>query len=475
MKKLAFALCLFSISILLPAQGYFEWSEPVIITDTNSVYSNPFVYPIGYTAWLFYEKNGDHSSIHKMDINQLDDNITLLSSDTYNFKMPIFVYRYSPEYLGYLFYLSDTEGVFNLYASKLFDDNTLGLPIKVIQNPENKDIMDFTISEFFMGFTIDSIVRTGVIRLLEDTVYTEEIIKLDTISFNIQGSNGVALWQKIENDNSHIKYSINKFDPDSGYSYWHTPEYVDSSRDCRWLIKSKFIEESMSIEFCWLVGDVVFGNSNYHNFTPPHTINTFSQSNVRELSMINWFIAVKLNYEEPHFLCFTTGLGDSSEIFSSHGQYGWEEGAFISNNNYPDDNPEVYFGESLNGVYNGYAYYVYCIWQSHFDDKIALSMSKSEAYIGSDIDENRVIDNYLRVSPIPFHDNLNIMIKGSSTYGDLKVYDIEGRTISDLGKLKMDNSWQTIEWHPKPVTKHGFYFVVLTFGDKKYVKKVIYQ
>ena len=50
--------------------------------------------------------------------------------------------------------------------------------------------------------------------------------------------------------------------------------------------------------------------------------------------MINWFIAVDYPYEEPHFTCFTTGTDNDSEIFSSHGEMGWEEGVFITNNNY---------------------------------------------------------------------------------------------------------------------------------------------
>ena len=476
MKKLAIALSLFSISILLPAQGYFEWSEPVIITDTNSVYSNPYVYSIGYTTWIFYEQNENHSSIHKMDLNYLEDNSTLLSSDTFNYKKPIFIDHNSTEYLGYLFYLSDTESAFNLYASKLYEDNTVGSSIKVIENVENSDIMDFTIStEGYIGYTIDSIVYAALLNIYNDTVYTEKITQLDTTSFNIQVDARIAFWQKLENDSSHIKYSNYKYIPDSGFSTWEIPNYADSTNDCRWLIKSKFVESWNSDEFCWVVGDTIAGRSGYNYFTTPNTINTFSQPNVRELSMINWFIAVKSTYEEPHFLCFTTGLGDSSEIYSSHGEFGWEEGAYISNNDYPDDNPEVYFGEMASGGSSGMVYNVYCIWQSHFGNKTALSMARSEAFIGSDIDENNLIDNHLRVSPTPFHSNLNIMIKGNNHNNDLKVYDVTGRIMVDFGSFKTENTWLSVEWAPNSDLKSGIYFVVLNADDKRYVKKVIYQ
>lgn len=465
MKKPVLVLSLVLISFLLSAQEYFEWSQPEIITDTNSIYSNPFVSAFDNTSWMFYEKHEDKSSIYKMNLTDNEDIVLLLSSETVNYKYPVFYEKYSPNNFGFLFYLSDEEGADNLYATKLSEDNSLGAPIKIIQNLENKDVTDYSIRKFgYIAYTIDSVVYAAELIVSNDTVYTEEETTLDSSSFNIQISYREASWQKVESDSTHILYST--YSLSNG---WEAPVYIDSIGNCQWLVKSHYISGlSGGFGYCWVKGDTVVGYSEYMDV---HTINTFSCTDVRELSMINWYILVKEPYEEPHYLCFTTGLGDDSEIFSSHGEMGWEEGVYISDNNYPDDNPKVYFGEAISWD----MYYVYCIWQTHINGKIALSMAKSSAYIGSAIEENSVIDNYLIVSPNPFIDRLNI---GFNTYGqnaELKIYDINGRQVAGFENINSSLNWQSVVWQPTTKTSKGIYVVSLQLEGKTYTRKIVRQ
>lgn len=464
MKKLVLVLSLVLISFLLSAQEYFLWSQPEIITDTNSVYSNPFVSTYDYSAWMFYEKREDKSSIYKMDLTNNEDNILLLSSETINYKSPTFYENYSPNFIGYLFYLSDEEGVDNLYAAKLFEDNTLGLSTKLIQNSANKNIIDYSINmDDYIGYTIDSVVYAAELKVMTDTIYIEEETILDSSSFNIQLGNRKAFWQKMESDSSHIRSSTYTFS-----TGWRTPTYIDSIGDCRGLTTSSLIYGfGDGDEHCWVKGDTVVG---YSDFMGSNTINTFSRTDVRELSMVNWFILVKDSYEQPHYLCFTTGLDDDSEIFSSHGEMGWEEGVYISNNNYPDDNPKVYFGEAVD-----WAFYVYCIWQTHINGKIALSMAKSKAFIGSGIEENSMIDNYLKISPNPFTDNLNIRFNTYGRNAELKIYDINGRQVAGFENVNLGINWQSVVWQPASKISKGIYVVSLQLDGKTYTRKIVRQ
>jgi hypothetical protein len=224
-------------------------------------------------------------------------------------------------------------------------------------------------------------------------------------------------------------------------------------------------------EFCWVKGDTVLGYSDWWS-NELNTINTFSRPNVRQLSMVNWYIAVRYPYEEPHYLCFATGEGNNSEIFSSHGEMGGEDSAYISNNNYPDDNPEVFYGEAAG---TGQDYYVYCIWQSHLSTGTALSMAKSIAFIWGSVEENNIADNYLKVSPNPFRNNLQMDVNTYGKAAQLKILNIRGQQIKTFECINPQPDWQTISWQAASNLPKGVYLIVLNMNAREYVKKVVLQ
>jgi len=469
MKKSLIALSVFFFSTLLPAQDVFKWSDQQIITDTISVYANPFVSSFSETAWVFYEKHENFKSIYKMDLNSLDDSVQLLLMENINYSNPYFQVS-GGSFLGHLFYLSDEEGADNLYVAKLFENDSLGTAIKVVENPDNKDVMYAIAREGYIGYTIDSNIYAAELRFYTDSVFTENVVLLDSSSFNAQIISRTLVWQKIENDSSHIFISNYEFDSDSGFLLWEEPYCVDSVGNSQWLTTSRTIDYMGGDEFCWVKGDTVLGFSNSW-YNDLNTINTFSQPNVRQLSMVNWYVMVKYPYEEPHYLCFATGEGNESEIFSSHGEMGWEDSAYISNNNYPDDNPRVFYGESIDSYQE---YYVYCIWQSHINNGIALSMAKSIAFIWGSVDENSITDNFLKVSPNPFNDRLNININTHGEIAEVRVLNVQGQQVASY-QIHSNNDWQTINWHPTTKLPKGVYLVVLIIEGKEYVRKVVLQ
>jgi hypothetical protein len=137
-----------------------------------------------------------------------------------------------------------------------------------------------------------------------------------------------------------------------------------------------------------------------------------------------------------------------------------------------DENPKLFFGESVDG-WGTEAYYVYCIWQSHINGNIALSMSKAKAFIGSKIDENVTAENFLKVLPNPFNDRLKIAYNSHNQNGELKIVNINGELIAEFNNIKPSSAWESIEWVPGSQHSKGIYMVIYNFGNKQISTKVI--
>ena len=188
--------------------------------------------------------------------------------------------------------------------------------------------------------------------------------------------------------------------------------------------------------------------------------------------MISWDIAVRETFFLPHYSVCTTGQGDGSEIFCSMGDYGYEDSAFISNNNHNDYNPQLFFGESVDG-WGTEAYYSYCIWQSDVNGHSVLSSSKAMVFIGSDIEENREVENYLEVFPNPVHDNVNVKVNSHSGEANLRILDMQGKTVFYQTDIQTNNNWNNIVWTPDASLKNGSYIISLQIGANKYSRKIL--
>ena len=474
MKKILLIANLFLICGFLYAQSP-EWTEPQFITDTNSVYANPYLAVLDETSWLFYEKQETTSSILKMDINNPNDNYVMLSSDTVNYCYPVFYNSSNSGYQGRIFYLSDEEGYFNIYAVKLLNNDSLGIPVKLIDNTGNKNITDYSFNfNGQVGYTIDSMVYVADLHYQTDTIYIDNHTLLDSSSFNIQISYQIASWQKIENDLSHIVDSHLLYE--SGNHYWGPSSYADSTGDCQSLTTSIEAEFMGSSLFCWENNDTVNAIIGlYSPWLDTIILNTYLQPDVKHMSMISWWFGVNKDLFEPYYLCFTTGLGDSSEIFSSQFSVWNEEGVFITNNNFRDENPKVFFGEEKESNSGSWTLWVYCVWQSHINGSTVLSMSKNIADFYSSINEDDAIDNFMKVSPNPFHDRLNIEVNTQDKEGSVNIYYQNGQKVGSYNAINSGNNWQTLVWKPNVQLSKGVYIVVLNINGKKFARKIVLQ
>jgi hypothetical protein len=473
MKKLLLISVLCLTTLLINAQDVYQWSEEQIITDTNSNYSNPMIIPFYSDVWMFYQKNEDYSSIMKMDMAFIEDTVSVLSDEGINYGNPYFVFSSNPSYLGFLFYLSDEDGYVNLYASKYYEGDSLGGHIRITSNPAQTDISDYNMSENgFISFTIDSIVYAAELKFYQDSVYTERLRVLDSSSSSIKIKYYQAAWEKPENGEIHIYQSDYIFNADTADFVWSEPYYADSVGNSSELTVSNAVFGWGDSGFCWIKNDTINVLSGDVNYKYLETVTTFSMPDVRQITMVNWDIAVKQTYFLAHYTAFTTGLEANSEIFCSMGEFGWEDSAFISNNNHPDENPRLFFGESFDG-WGTEAYYVYCIWQSEINGNLALSMSKAKAFIGSSLDELKSVDNFMKVSPNPFRNKINIKVNTHSGKADLTISDMQAKTLFYHPDIQTNNAWDEFFWVPDPGLKNGAYIINLKIGAKQYSYKIL--
>ncbi len=167
---------------------------------------------------------------------------------------------------------------------------------------------------------------------------------------------------------------------------------------------------------------------------------------------------------------------NSSEIYSSSNTLWGNEGIYLSNNDYPDDHPEIYFGElkSLDPG-GGRTLWVYCIWQAHINGKTALAMSKNIATFTTSIPERHDIDQFIKVAPNPFHDKLNISVNTNGRKSELAIFSASGKQIAGFTPSASSGDWQTFYGHPLSKIADGVYFIVFTNGDARYEKKVVFS
>ncbi len=465
MKKLLISIALLIGTCIVYSQ---DWSEPQIITDTNSVYANPFVAVYGETSWMFYEKHGEVTSIFKMNLNNPGDNVKLLETVDFNCRLPFLESWRSTNYVGFLFFVSDELGPEKLFASKFYDNDSLGERIVVIDNVDTSYFDDYFINDFLIGYTINNKVFLGKLVFTGGNPSVVDTEFVDSLSSNVQVVDRNAFWQRNENDSVKIVHAEYLYNQDSASWYWNKSTYIDSTGNSSSLSLS--ISDNIGGEiFVWVNNNEIKSTGSFDTVV----IESYGLPNIRQLSMINWHYACKGRYiHDPFHLCFTTGQDGNSEIVSV-GNFEYDS-SFITRNNFKDENPKVFFGEFKESWQFGYSNWVYCIWQTHINGKVAISMSKNEAVKVASIEEINISDNYLKVSPNPFSNRLNISVNTYGSNAEVRIIDLRGHQLAAY-QIHSNNNWQSINWQPNSQNPKGIYFVVLNLEGKKFVRKVVLQ
>ncbi|RKY52038.1 MAG: hypothetical protein DRP93_08850, partial [Candidatus Neomarinimicrobiota bacterium] len=223
MKNYLLLISAFFIIGIAQAQYINEWLEPVAITDSISINSNPAIlifYNEGNNdVFCFYEKRSSESSpsqIWYRNIYSMMDEQVFLSNDIFKFRNPkIFTYptNYNSRY--FLFYESNETGDFEIYGIEVFIDGTFGPSFQMTDNDMDNSSFFVTHDGYYEMAACwksgNSILFSNIL-FSGDTLLFEEIYTIDTTNSYDQvclldyGHSFVS-YRKIINDSSQIYFS----------------------------------------------------------------------------------------------------------------------------------------------------------------------------------------------------------------------------------------------------------------------------
>ncbi|NOX46624.1 MAG: T9SS type A sorting domain-containing protein [Chlorobi bacterium] len=479
MKNAIFSISAFLIIGIAQAQYYNEWQEPVAITDSISLNSNPAVLTSfedgNNDVFCFYEKRFSESSpsqIWYRNIYTMTDEQLVLGDDIVEYRNPkVFVYPFS--YYNnsryFLFYESNETGNFDIYGMEVYIDGTFGPSFQMTAN--DMDNSSFFISHYY-NLDISACWKSGNgiqfsnILFSGDTLLFEEIHTIDTnnsydpVCLMEGGVNRFVAYRKIINDSSKIYFS--EFDEIG--NTWTEPDTLYATGNNINLNTVGYSYDFPSDNLCWENNGTIMFYDTWQNQT--EAIETWVSGNY-EPSYITSMIGVKTFY--PVILTFCSGEGNNREIYSLGD---WGDIHTITDNNYFESNPEIFY-ERLHYYY----FNAVDIWETHKNNKRVLFMSRKSFDLSGGIKDNKSGTNRsIKASPNPFKNELNIeYFLSTNDEASIDIYSINGKPIDHISIDKPHKGWNTNNWEPITNLPNGVYFIVFKNGNEIYAKKVVHK
>lgn len=475
MKKVILLIPVIVFSNFVFAQFYPDWTDPVPITDSLSINSNPVILTTtANDVFCFYEKRPSlesPSQIWYRNIYTMTDEQLVFSNDSFEYRNPKML-TLSPYYDSryFLIYESNETGVFDLYGVEFFPDGSFNESFKLTNttNAESSFFInqgyDFQIACWKSGESI----QFAHITQQEDTLQFEEIYTIDTNNcFEPICSNGYVFYRKTINDSSQIYFSHYN----EATNLWTEPDTIYATGNNINMNTSMFTPEFFfeSDIICWENNGHLFNWDSY----------SYSMEQVELEGITQCFEPDFLNYDLyteyfnlPALLTFRIGEGNESEIFVSN--YISSNGQVISNNNTPDSNPKLFYGPFLYPYFNAID-----IWQSQINDNTVLCMSQASILLGGITDKDGNNNKFLKTSPNPFKNELKIeYFLSSNEKASLDIYTLTGKHIDHININSQKPGWNFLIWNTLENGKNnlpeGVYFVTLRQGNETATQKIIY-
>jgi len=473
-KQILLTLIIVIAGIKLSAQFYPDWTEPVEITDSLSVNSNPnvllFYDMYGDDLFCFYEKKHSEESpsqIWYRNVYTMEPEQQVFGNDTVEYRNPQCI-SYNP-YSGaryFVIFESNQTGNYEIYGVEFFPSGSFGLPFNLTNTTSNENSLFINQSPDW-GTTCWKTEDELLVASLSpsgDTLQFDDIYTIDeTNSFDpVCSSRYYVFYRKIINDSSQIWFS--HFDYQT--NQWSEPDTVFTMGNNINLSAGSQMFASDDYSICWENNGQVLGYDAALNEIIP--VNFQGITACFEPT----FYAYDMITSESFYLSifsFCAGEGDSREVFVS--DYYGAECRNLSNNSFYDSNPMFCNGRDHHWYHN-----VINIWQTHKNGNVVLSMSQLSLLLG-DIPENYKGNSeiLLKAFPLPFKNRLTIeYFLDNEEEIMLGLYSMSGQPIFRLFEANHTRGWNTFETDiEKYGLKSGVYYVVLKQGQKQNAVKVV--
>lgn len=478
MKKSILFISIFIIFKLTQSQIYPDWTEAIAITDSLSINSNPDVMTVldnsGDDIFVFYEKRltaGTPSQIWFRNIYTMTDEQLVFSDDIFEYRNPgVLVLSPFSNARYFLIYESNETGNFDVFGVEFFINGSFGLPFQLTNTPADENSCYISKNDYYQSacWETDESVQFTHISVAEDSLQFGEVYTIDTINcFEPVCSEKYVFYRKIINDSSHIYFSeFNEntnlwSEPDTIYA---TGNNINLKMGRYWMF---YFEENICWEnngqvVCW---DVWSDEVTFLDFQ--------GVTECFEPAFLTYDLITE-NFPWPAVYTFSSGESETREVYATIDYYSPIQN--ISNNNFTDSNPVLFYGQSYS-----YFFDVIDIYQSHINNNSVLYMSQISISYGGDFEESEKINNgqILKTTPNPFKNELSIeYFLLNSNKASIDIYSLTGKRIDHININNQKGNWNSYTW--KPVNSNielseGVYFIVLKQGSATIVQKVIYS
>jgi len=465
--------CFIFVVFSAHAQGVYEWGPAFPVTDSLTYNSNPAEWLNGDNQMgVFYEKRSCdtcNAEVWYRNLSTMEPEIPILTDDNMH-DNPIFIDGNSNEFEGFVLFFSSPDGDTNIFAAKLETDLTISETTQLTFTETSPGRMVFSSNwgGDQLGWIEDSCAYAAISQIDNGQISLGEITKLDSLyNTDIEIGGNMAYFQRKVGDSLHIYARDYEYDHGSGSWYWDDtyPVKTTGNNTDMTIDKSFF---SGGSELIWLNNNQIHGFSYSYEFV----LNTYNLPNIQHPGYIMWDIVVKDEWM-PHVLVYSTGEGDSTEIYGSFSQYTSEpDTTNLTHDGVRDSNPVLFFGEFSGN--NGF--WIYAVWQSHRNGHIALYYAKFLGFIEGGVDEQSETGITLSVSPNPFAGEVQISLNSIS--GDdiqVSVYSLSGKRVWQHTIPSDNQPTRGCVWIPDPHVPKGMYVVVARQAGAQTSQRVIYK
>jgi hypothetical protein len=478
---LGFAFILLNSTTLI-SQEFYDWSDPVPVTDSVSDNCNPYlkqIYANNNQQYmiLVWERSVDTGStaIYYRNLLVADEPMEVVSTPGVHYSHPKILNIDKEDTLIYIFYESDQNGNQDIFYSKLTFGGLLVGPFPFATTAEDEKGLCVGNESFWtdqgnsraivntISWTENgTLLNCDFEKIGNNYSFSEPIVIDSNDCSDIFISNQDDIyWLREGTDSSRIYYS-NRYT-----GSWSAPEllyegdhYANMSGN---KIAGDMLTWSYRIDTVWKIiisNTYIWGLEN-------DTLEVESAEALDPcISSIGMWFGPAGDYLWNSFIAYSFPENDHMEIFLNNFPYGPEFMNFTQSNT-NNRNPDFYAGDEI--PWEPGCFYDYLVWESYRNEHWQLFIARNKMCIEW-INEDSAKDNFIKISPNPFNNEVTVSYTLHSDESiKIEVIDIYGRKIKDLFSGKQLSGEQQIQWNGRDTggntVPDGIYFIRLS-SDK---------
>lgn len=435
----------------LQAQPFWEWTDPLALSDSISDNANAFLYLDYYSEslFMFWERSEDSLSTAIWMDNILDGEAAeiLFSDPSIHYRHPRIINAHYYPYSDTLFYLlfeTDQNGNIDIHYSSYLMDGTFTEPQPFADTPDDDTQLSTGRAGFFDG--IASMINAAA-WISNGKLYARSLVYNGGWVFNDavvidsgNCSNPVVasgdsyfnniLYQKEEPGGSHL-YQTNY----TGNN-WSIPGLFYDSTDSRNPTRASYYANpcwSTCIDSSWKVMIESYDTYQLYNISGPEPYSPAVLGFV--IGVKSWFPEVIVAIVHPD-----NGI---DEIFMTEW---WSAPDFynFSNSGTMNRNPRFFHGESYGS--NTWCWYDYLLWESYRNGHWQIWSSKLLQCMGGTEETSGAVKDF-SVYPNPFSARTTISFSlEQASYICIKVYDRKGIYTGMVVNRRFDSGRHQLDW-----------------------------